>query len=261
MATPAPNSPALMPDILFSALAVPGLGWLIFAAFLAGLVRGFTGFGSALVYLPIAAQFLSPVWVLVTLVLKDVLGPLPNLPRARRDSNMAQVGWMALGMVLAMPLGLMALYTIDPLVFRYTVSICALTVPLILMAGFRYRGAMSRPLLLGTGAASGFFGAAAGVPGPPVILLYLSSNAPASRIRANAMIYLLIFDISLLAMLGLQGQMALLPVALGLLLVAPAMLGSVVGGSVFRSENARLYRVAGYSITMGAALVGLPLWD
>ena len=44
-----------MPDAWFS-LSPTEMGWVILAAFLAGLVRGFTGFGSGLVFLPVAAQ-------------------------------------------------------------------------------------------------------------------------------------------------------------------------------------------------------------
>ena len=36
------------------------MGWLILAALLAGLVRGFSGFGTAMVFLPIASQYLTP---------------------------------------------------------------------------------------------------------------------------------------------------------------------------------------------------------
>ena len=38
-----------MPDRLNDALALPGIGWLMIVLLLAGLVRGFSGFGSALI--------------------------------------------------------------------------------------------------------------------------------------------------------------------------------------------------------------------
>ena len=49
-----------MADALAQALALPGLPWLVLAATLAGLVRGFSGFGSGLVYMPIAGAVLPP---------------------------------------------------------------------------------------------------------------------------------------------------------------------------------------------------------
>src|SRR6056297_1412897 len=77
--------PTWMPDILAPALAVPGLGWLAVVALLAGVVRGFSGFGTAMVYMPVAGQMLSPVAALVSLVIMDAIGPLAQVPRALRQ--------------------------------------------------------------------------------------------------------------------------------------------------------------------------------
>lgn len=250
-----------MPDVLAAALAYDGLGWLLMGTFIAGGVRGFTGFGTALVYLPIAGQFMPPVWALITLVVMDVLGPLPNLPRAVRDGRLSDVGWLLAGTVVALPLGLMVLYAVRPELFRYAVSLIALLVPILLVSGVRYRGALGAKLLLGTGGAAGFLGGVAGLPGPPVILLYLASSGPAQAIRANIMMYLFAFDALLLVVLGLQDQLESLPIVIGFLLAAPNLLGNLAGAAMFRPDRQRLYRAAGYAITVCSAIAGLPLLD
>jgi len=51
---------ALIEQILF----FDGLAWLIITVFFAGLVRGFAGFITALVFMPIAASVTSPVWAI-----------------------------------------------------------------------------------------------------------------------------------------------------------------------------------------------------
>ena len=63
-------------------MATPGISLILVGALLAGLVRGFSGFGTAMVFLPFAAQVYEPVWVLVVLLTIDILGPIPALPRA-----------------------------------------------------------------------------------------------------------------------------------------------------------------------------------
>ena len=68
-----------MPEALAAALATPGLPWLAAAVFVAGMVRGFAGFGTAMVYLPVAGQILSPFEALTTLVVMDMIGPLPHI--------------------------------------------------------------------------------------------------------------------------------------------------------------------------------------
>jgi uncharacterized protein len=51
-----------MPEGLALALAAPGLPVLLLAAFVAGTVYGFAGFGAALIFMPVATAFLpAPV--------------------------------------------------------------------------------------------------------------------------------------------------------------------------------------------------------
>lgn len=250
-----------MPEALGAALAFDGLGWLFAGTILAGFVRGFSGFGTALVFMPVAGQLMPPIWALTVLVVMDLFGPIPNLPRARRDGDLREVALLSGAMVIALPLGLMVLSSIRPEIFRYAVSALALLVPVLLLMGLRYRGAMNAPVLLGTGGLSGFLGGVVGVPGPPVILLYLASTRLAAQVRANILMYLFIFDIALIAVLAFQDRLETVPVILGLLLALPVMLANMAGAAIFRPDRERPYRAAAYMIIAAAAISGLPVWD
>ena len=250
-----------MPEALAAALQFEGLGWLVAGTVLAGFVRGFSGFGTALIFMPVAGQLMSPIWALTVLVIMDVFGPIPNLPRAKRDGNMREVAYLTGAMALALPLGLMVLSAIRPEVFRYAVSILAMLVPVLLLAGLRYRGPLNAPILLGTGGLSGFLGGVVGVPGPPVILLYLASTRLAAQVRANILIYLFAFDLVLIAILAFQDKLDAVPVILGLILALPVMLANMAGAAIFRPARERLYRAGAYVIIAAAAISGLPLWD
>ncbi|SDJ20979.1 sulfite exporter TauE/SafE family protein [Lutimaribacter saemankumensis] len=250
-----------MPDILSQALTLEGLWLIVLGAVLSGIVRGFSGFGTALIFIPLAGQVVPPIWVITILVVMDMFGPAPNLPRAWRDGAAAQVGWLLLGAVVCLPLGLAILVRVSPEAFRYAVSLLAIAAPIVLSLGLRYHGPMSRPLLTGTGGASGFLGGVAGLPGPPVILLYMAGPNPPALIRANTMLYLYAYDLMLLALLGLQGRLEAVPVVLGLLMALPNIAGNILGARVFHPDRARVYRGAAYAITIAAAISGLPLWD
>ncbi|MEC7963769.1 MAG: sulfite exporter TauE/SafE family protein [Pseudomonadota bacterium] len=250
-----------MPDILSEVLAFDGLAWLCAGVFLAGAVRGFSGFGAALVYMPIAGQFMPPVWALITLVVMEVFGPIPNLPSAWRTADLGQVGRIALGGAVALPIGLAVLLAVEPEVFRYAVSAIALMVPFLLMSGMRLKGAITPPLQYGTGLVSGFIGGVAGLPGPPVILLYMASTTAAAVTRANIMLYLVVVDLFLIGVLSLQGEMALMPLVLGLVLAIPNLLGNLAGAAMFHPDRQMLYRVFGYVVMITVGLSGLPLWD
>lgn len=99
-----------------------------------------------------------------------------------------------------------------------------------------------------------------GIPGPPVILLYMAGTHGPGLIRANTMVFLFVFDVLLLGILALQGQLGAQPLWLGVAMMLPATLGNLVGGWLFNPAYVRLYRAVAYTIIVAAALSGLPIW-
>jgi uncharacterized membrane protein YfcA len=74
----------ILPDsALFTAAIADHRFWLaVGIAALAGLVRGFSGFGSALIYIPLVAAVYAPRVAAVTLLLIDTFGAAPFSVRA-----------------------------------------------------------------------------------------------------------------------------------------------------------------------------------
>jgi uncharacterized membrane protein YfcA len=250
-----------MPEFVALALATPGLIWLGGAALVAGLVRGFSGFGTAMIFLPVAGQWLDPFAAITAMVIMDFIGPLPNVPRALRDGHRPDVMRLALGMLIAMPVGVFVLTQVAPEVFRYSVSIITGLLLILLMLGVRYAGVLSQRLVYGAGAAGGLLGGAVGVGGPPVIMLYMASEQPAKSIRANITLYLLLTDVVLLVVFAAFGKLDYSALGLGLVLAVPYLSGNVIGALMFRPQAERIYRAVAYTIIAASALSGLPLFD
>lgn len=246
-----------MPDIFFQALAQPGLGWLLAAAFAAGLVRGFAGFGTALIFLPIASQLIDPVAAVAVLIVMDIVGPIPALPGAIRDGHPKDLLRLIGGLVLALPVGLAVLFAVDPSVFKLAVSVISLGMVGLLVSGFRYHGMLTPKLVWTTGGMAGLLGGAAGLPGPPVILLYMASTHPARVIRANNTAFLFAFDLLMLVGFLALGRLIGLPIALGAIATVPNLLGNLLGNYLFRPEFTALYRRVAYLIIAGSAASGL----
>ena len=246
-----------MSEVIAQALAVPGIAWVFGAAFVAGLVRGFAGFGTAMIFLPIATQMLEPVWAVIVLILMDVIGPLPALPRALKDGHPRDLARLLLGTLLALPLGLAVLFSSDPGGFRIAVSALTLILLTLVISGVRYRGPMHPPLIYGTGMLAGFLGGAVAIPGPPVIMLYMASPHPAQVIRANTTAYLFCYDMLMLIGFLALGRMGGVPLVLGLLAALPYLAGNLGGAWVFRPGHEKTYRGVAYAIIAGSALSGL----
>ena len=126
--------------------------------------------------------------------------------------------------------------------------------------GWRYRGALTRRLVVATGALGGFLTGFSGIPGPPVIMLYMASTLPAAVIRANFLLYLLAIDLLLFPVLWLMDLMVLKIVLLGLLAGVPNLIANAIGGWLFDPAAERLFRAVAYIVIGASAIIGLPLW-
>ncbi len=247
-----------MPEL--SGQSPAGLAIVLFAAFLGGFVRGFSGFGTALIFLPLSAPFLGPFGALIALTVMDIFGPVPNLRRAWVAVDRSDLLRLVLGCAVTLPIGLWLLTQVEPVVFRYAVSLISLFMLAVLASGLRYRGRVRRAMVAGIGAAAGFLGGVAGLPGPAVILFYMSRPLPIEVVRATILLFLFAFDFLLLGILTGMGRVTLASIGLGLALAVPNLAGNWLGGWLFRPERERIYRASAYLAIAVAALSGLPLW-
>ena len=250
-----------MPEFLTQALTTQGVGWLLVAVLAAGLVRGFAGFGSAMIMMPVASTVLSPFGALAFLTVVELFGPLPNLPSALRKGNQGDVLRLLGGAVLALPFGLWALSRVSPELFGWAVSLIVLGLLSLLMVGWRYAKPLKPGMVTGVGGLGGFLSGISGLAGPPVIMLYMSSRLPAEVIRANFLLYLLGVDLLMILSFWLMDRLDPAAIVIGGLLAVPYVLANVIGAHLFRPGAERQFRAVAYAIIATSAILGLPLWS
>ncbi len=234
--------------------------WIIVGSVLAGLVRGFTGFGTAMVFLPIAGAILPPVWAITVFVLMDIIAPLPLAPKVAKDSDVPDLVRLTVGAMVGVPVGVAILKVLPPEVFRYSVSALAIVLLILLAFGLRFHGILTRPMIFSAGGLGGFLAGAVGMPGPPVIALYLASPLPAAAARANIYLYLLITNVLILAVFAVQDILYRDPVVLGFVIAVPFLAGIVAGTLVFDPKRERTYRIVAFAVIFCSAVGGLPLF-
>jgi uncharacterized protein len=236
--------------------------WLAFAiSTLSGLVRGFSGFGSALIYMPLIAAVYEPRVAAVTLLLIDSISTAPFTLRSFRQCTWREILPMFAACVIAIPLGATALVVLDPIVLRWFMVATILLLLAILMSGWRYQGRPSLPLTLGVGLFSGFGGGAVQIAGPAVIIYWLGGANNTVTVRANMMVYFLLMDVVMLVVYGLRGLFTAELTVLALLLGIPFFAATAAGALLFHSSSDRSYRRIAYIIIAVSAIVSLPLFD
>ena len=171
-------------------------------AALAGVTRGFSGFGGAMVYMPLIAAIYDPRIAAVTILLVDFVSATPfAIPEVRR-CTWREVAPLSVAMAAGLPIGVWLLIVLDPIVLRWCIAVMVLSLVPMLASGWRYHGAPRLPMTIGVGLFSGVTAGAVLIAGPPVILYWLGGGNSAKIVRANLMVFFMICDIVLVAIFG-----------------------------------------------------------
>ncbi|MCA8929034.1 MAG: sulfite exporter TauE/SafE family protein [Alphaproteobacteria bacterium] len=214
------------------------------AAVFAGgsFIRGFTGFGSSMIYV-VGLTFAIPASEAVPLILiLEVIATAGLLPAAWHHVQWRSVALLLVAGTVATPLGLGLLAFLPPAPMQAVIACVVLGACLMLRSGFRLHRQPGRVGTLGVGALSGILTGATSAGGPPIVLYYFSGPLPVAVARASVIAYLGAADViagSMAAAQGLVEGETLVRVALA----APVMLlGAWVGTRMFRRTDPSRFR-------------------
>jgi uncharacterized membrane protein YfcA len=230
-------------------------------AALSGFVRGFSGFGSALIYIPLISAVYEPRIAAPTLLLIDVIGSAPFTIREFGRCNWREVGPITVAAAIAVPVGVMALVLINPIVLRWIIAVLVLTLLAVLVSGWRYHGKPTLPVTAGVGLIAGLGSGALQIAGPAVIVFWLGGASDAITVRANLMVFFFLMDFITGIAFAVKGILTPEVIALALLLGVPFIAAMRFGARWFHGTSDAGYRRAAYTIIALSALVSLPLWD
>lgn len=249
-----------MPEAFILALATPGLVWVVFISLVAGMVYGFAGFGSALIFMPLATIFLPLPLAMVVLSISALGSLMAVFPGAWKAADKRQTLVMLAASLVFMPVGIALLRIAPEATIRAVVCALALVTLAALVAGWKVPLRGGQRLRAGVGALAGLSGGATGMNGPPVILFNLGSDQPVAVTRGNLASFLTLNALFLMPMMWVQGLVDARAFYLGLILLVPYGLGGFVGARLFRPEAAGTYRTVAYVLIGMAGVMGLPIW-
>ncbi|QBK31701.1 sulfite exporter TauE/SafE family protein [Roseitalea porphyridii] len=236
--------------------------WAVIAAVaVAGVVRGFSGFGTAMIVVPIAAAAYSPQIAVVIVALIDTLPMVPLIAAAWPRADWRQLPPILAGYAIALPLGLWFLIAGDPTLLRWFMSVVIFIVVAVLWSGWYYTGPRNLPVRMAVGGMSGFLGGAASIAGPPVILYWMALRTGAGVVRANLIIFLAAAELFAIAGLYVSGLFTARSVSLGIACMPVYLVALFVGARLFGMASEAGYRRVALIIVACAALLALPALD
>lgn len=232
----------------------------VLVAGVAGLARGFSGFGAALIFMPAGSALVTPAVAAPVLLLADGILSMGFLPLAWKMARRKDVALMAAGAVLGVPLGTLVLNQADPLLLRWMIAGLAFAMLLLLASGWRYHGVPRPGVTTLVGCVSGVFGGLAQLSGPPVVAYWLSGKETHGTMRASIILFFgattLFTFVSYLAAGIITAQSLWLAA-----LVAPAYaVGLFAGSRAFGLASPEVFRRLSLLLIALSVATSLPLW-
>lgn len=243
-----------------------GLDPTVFAALCAivlgaGAVRGLTGFGFAILAVPLMGLVIPPTdAVLLAIVLQMLIGPF-GVGKALGHIDTSLVAGVAGGAMVGTPFGLLILSATSVDVARLMIASIAVGCFGIFLVKRAPTPSRAPSHVAATGLAAGLLNGFAAMPGPPVILYFVRSGVTPMAARGSMILVFFAAAIAGTITAWLRGlidaQLALLSAA-----VFPLMLiGNHVGSRFFGTIPERVWRTCVVILLVASALGALlKLW-
>ena len=191
-------------ELLVPPLAPALLAYSLCVVFAAGVVRGFAGFGFSAVTVAGLSLVVSPALVVPAIFMLEILASLSQLRGIARDVDLPWLGWLMLGNLLFIPLGVALLAWLPETPLRLLIGALLMAAALLLRAGTRATLVPTRAVRFAAGLVSGFINGVAAIGGIAIaVLLSTTAMAPAA-LRATMIALLLFSDVVSLASAALM---------------------------------------------------------
>ena len=230
-------------------------------AFVSGTARGFSGFGSALIFMPLASSIAGPRLVAALLLIIDFVAAAPLLPNAWKQADRKATAVMVAGALVGVPIGTYFLSVLEPVTSRWIISCFVAALLLLLLSGWRYRGKDHAWLSVGIGGLSGFCSGLAQTGGPPIVGYWLGRPLASKIARANILLFFGASDFFSVVSYALTGLITMDAIKFAFVVGPVYGIGVWFGASLFGRASETVFRAICYVLIAMAVVIGLPALD
>ncbi|MBA2399656.1 MAG: sulfite exporter TauE/SafE family protein [Bradyrhizobium sp.] len=230
-------------------------------AFVSGTARGFSGFGSALIFMPLASSIAAPRLVAALLLIIDFIAAAPLIPNAWKQADRKATAIMVLGAFVGVPIGTYFLSRLEPVTTRWIISAFVFALLLLLLSGWRYRGKDHTSISIGIGGLSGFCSGLAQTGGPPIVGYWLGRPIASVTARANILLFFGASDFFSVVSYALTGLITADAIKFSFIVGPVYGIGVWFGALLFGRASEALFRAICYALIAAAVIFGLPALD
>ncbi|MGA1821814.1 MAG: sulfite exporter TauE/SafE family protein [Thermoplasmatota archaeon] len=218
------------------------LPFLVMIAVAAGLVQGLSGFGSALVMVPMMIHLLPPrVVVPMALVFGTVLNGYLMI-KEREHLQMKRIWPLLIAGIAGLPAGALLLLFVEASVLKVMIGSVIILTGILILLGITIKVRKEKPAMIPVGIISGILNGSISMSGPPVILFFSNQRMRKGNFRGNIVSYFLILNIFTIPVFAAGGLFTSTVLIYSALLIVPLILGLLIGTGAARRIGEGGYR-------------------
>ncbi len=223
-------------------------------------IRGLTGFGSALVMMPLMLFFFDIQTSVIAINIVEIAGVFSVTMNARHDIDRQYLKILLPITIVGIAVGSFFLISFDLEILKRIFGVLTVIFALRIVINLRPTASRQKkwPFSWGylSGALGGILGGIFGTPGPP-ITIYLENQIDSQKVlRATLLIYFIALDIIRITVYGCSGIVNLDMLKLAAVMLPASLVGSYCGQFINLQINDKIFRgvVAVLLVVTGALL-------
>ncbi len=227
------------------------------AVFVAGLVRGFSGFALSATLMASIVVLIPPVQLIPICYLLEAVASIVLFRGGMRKANMNIVWGLAIGSAIGVPIGLFATTTIDTGISKLIALLLIIGLTFWQLFNLQVKFLSTKKGLYTSGITAGIVTGLASVGGMVVAIFVLSRKSSPAEMRASLIMFLFIGMFTSLIYLVLYSVMDQIALTRGLVFSPILVIGIYLGTKLFRPSLAHLYKRFCLLLLMLLCTIGL----
>ena len=225
--------------------------------FIAGVNYGLTGFGFALISVPVLVIFMPPKVVIPMVMLQSTLVAVFILWEARRWIDLRRIWILVVTAIIGMPFGAYILKVVDADRLRVIIGVFIVLFAFAFLQGFRRKSSNEKAAFIPIGFFSGLLNGSIGMSGPPVILFFANQGVHRDAFRANLVAYFMMLNIATIPVFVYHDIITLETIKYGGIYMLPMLVGVYIGVKLAGKADETLFRKIALIIVTVAGLFSI----
>ena len=161
---------------------------IVLVILFSGYIRGFLGFGSGLITIPILSYLYSPIFAMVFNIAIEIPATIYLTYVGAKSCKFKEISPMFFAMMLTIPIGTIFLVSVNEQLIKIIMSILVIFFVLLIASGWKLKATVTKYVLTISGVISGLMQGATGMGGPPYATVLLSKGDSDNVTRGNILI-------------------------------------------------------------------------